>query len=258
MALTYKEKMLVTAAISMGLDRAEGHWDKVGQEMIKKAMAFEAAMIRADESVKPSQIPGHPMVSDGTPKVDEFIAMVVDMRKSSERLKTKVNSPVIKDGFQRVYFETSALLPAISVVTSLENGVVTEYLGDGALALFQVNKDDREETIREANRVARNCIEDMRNLINIELDNRYQLPSIDLGVGLSISKAMVTLVGALDNLHPKAIGECVWEATKLSGETNVVMVSSTLRKQWPQSKGGKMTFIHRTVRGVDGYRLSQT
>lgn len=250
--------MLVSVAISKGLDRAESHWGEVGQEMTKKAMAFDAAMVRADESVKPSQIPGHPLVSDGSPKVDEFIAMVVDMRKSSERLKTKVSSPVIKHGFQRVYFETSALLPAISVVTSLKNGVVTEYLGDGALALFQVDKDDREGAIREASRAARNCVGDMRDLINIELDKRYQLPPIDLGVGMSISKAMVTLVGALENQHPKAIGECVWEATKLSGETNVVMISETLRRQWPQSKGGKMQFMQRKVRGVDGYRLSQT
>lgn len=156
MTLTFTQHQKITEAVSKGLDRAELAWAAVGNKFIKKAMAMD--MVRADESVEPSRIPGHPWVTDGTPKVDEFIALVVDLRDSTKRLKTFESAPIIKNGFQRIYYETSALLPAISTVVAFENGVVTEYLGDGALALFQVNKDDKQESIRSASRAARNCI----------------------------------------------------------------------------------------------------
>ena len=253
MNMTKGDEDRMIAAISSGLDRAERNWDQVSSEMVKKSMMIEIAQ---DSAVMPSQIPGHSLVSEH-PTIDEFIAMVVDMRKSSERLKTCVNSRNISDGFQRVYYETSALLPAISVVTSFHEGVVTEYLGDGALALFQVDKDDKDQTIRKAYRAATQCVQRMRELINSELHKRYNLPPIQLGVGMSISKAMVTLVGSEDNPHPKAIGECVWEATKLSGETNVIMISKNLYSQWPSSKNGKLGFSLRPGRGgINGYRIN--
>lgn len=253
--LTFKQHGVVSEAISKGLDRAEVAWLKVGNKFIKKAMAMD--MIRVDEQIAPSIIPGHPWVTDGTPRVDEFIALVVDMRNSSDHLKTKLSSPKIEHGFQRIFYETSALLPAVSVVTSFEEGVVTEYLGDGALALFQIDKNDKEESIRRANRAAKHCIGEMRMLINTELDKRYKLPPINLGVGLALSNALVTLVGSADNLQPKAIGECVWQASKLSGGVNTILVSENMRMLWPQSKGGKLQFVKANMKGVDGYRISQ-
>jgi class 3 adenylate cyclase len=254
-ALTNEQRGKVSDAITAGLARAESAWLKVGDKFLKKAMAMDAFF--AEAHVEPSKIPGYPWVTDETPKVDEFVALVVDMRDSTKRLKTNLSAPVIKNGFQRIYYETSALLPAISVVTSFENGVVTEYLGDGALVLFQVDKERKEETIKAASRAARNCVDEMRELINKQLDEKYKLPNISLGAGLSISNALITLVGAFDNMQPKAIGECVWEASKLSGGTNVVHVSEQLWQLWPTSKGGKMQFHKTAVRGVPGYRLHQ-
>jgi len=37
---------------------------------------------------------------------------------------------------QRIFYETSALLPAMAKLIFFENGSVTEYLGDGVLGLF--------------------------------------------------------------------------------------------------------------------------
>lgn len=253
MSLSHEEESALSAAISDGLDRAEKAWEKVGNQFVTK-YTFAMDSVRFQEQKAPSKIPGHLLVTDGIPKVDDFIAMVVDMRDSTQRLKTRLAPPKIS-GFQRVFYETSALLPAISVLSSFEDGSVTEYLGDGALALFQVDRNDIVNSVRNAGRVARNCISTMRTLLNQELESRYNLPRVDLGVGLAISKAMVTLVGSDDNLQPKAIGECVWEATKLSGGRNKVFVSQNIYENWPTSKGGLLRFAKDTVRGVEGYRI---
>ncbi len=48
----------------------------------------------------------------------------------------------------------------------------------------------------------------------------------------------------------------VWTASKLSSETNSILVDDQLRAKWPSSKGGRISFqrIER-VRGEVGYRL---
>lgn len=96
----------------------------------------------------------------------------------------------------------------------------------------------------------------MRIIINKQLEEIYTLPNISLGAGMAIGNALVTLVGAPDNLQPKAIGECVWDASKLSDGRNTVHISEEIRLLWPTSEGGKMEFHPVKSRGgVDGYRL---
>jgi class 3 adenylate cyclase len=239
--------------ISESLDHAEATWKSIGSHFVKLTV-MDSAM----ESIESSKIPGHLWVSDGIPNVDEFIAMVVDMRNSTDHLNTVRNNEKIENGFQRVYYETSALLPAISKIVSFEGGVVTEYLGDGALILFQVDSSDKQKTIRKASKAARYCIEEMRDEINNQLNSRYSLDAIDLGVGLSISKAMVTLVGEKENRQAKAIGQCVWDATKLSCGRNKINISESLYTSWPSSKGGKLEFKKHTMkRGLVGYQLDK-
>jgi len=253
MSWTNTQRNEVISAITEELNRAEKNWNEVGVQLIKSDSAMDTIM--ALESLTPSNIPGHPFVSDGKPKIDEFIALVVDMRNSTDHLNCLISNQIITDGFQRVYYETSALLPAVAVATSFENGVVTEYLGDGALVLFKVNTSDRDESVRSASRAAKNCIGEMRALINTELEKRYNLPAMNLGVGISIGKAMVTLVGSPGNRHPKAIGVCVWEASKLSGGNNTIHVPTHMKTSWPSSKGGKISFQRSAIRGQDAYRL---
>lgn len=48
-----------------------------------------------------SNIPGYPVVLADRPQVDEFIALVVDMRGSTQRLKTPLKSVKVNE-LQRV------------------------------------------------------------------------------------------------------------------------------------------------------------
>lgn len=246
-------KNSVNSAVISGLDRAEFSWGKIGKKFIEKSVAISNDSIF--ESVQPSIIPGHPWVDGGIPKVTEFIALVIDMRDSTGHLKTVTNNQHIKNGFQRIFYETSALFPAISEVVDFGGGVVTEYLGDGALALFKVDEGSKVDRLKDVHRLAKLCVGDIRAIINGHLRNRYDLPAINLGVGISIGNAMVTLVGSEKNMQPRAIGQCVWEATKLSGGTNSVLISDMAKGIWPTVKSSSMQFMRAKMRDVVGYEL---
>lgn len=250
MPLNQKQKNLVINAINRGLDTAEENWKKEGQNLIKKtasdSLTIESA--RAD-----STIPGHPIVEKGKPSVDVFISVMIDMRDSTKKLTSSLINEMT--GFQRIYYETSALLPAIYTVSNFSGGEVTEYLGDGALVLhkFESNQQARDVALS-----AVDYVEDMRLLINNSLYHRYELPEIDIGVGVSTGPALVTLVGYGANYQPKAIGECVWESSKLSCGKNKVYFSQKIYDMWPTSKKGKILFKRRSghdLRGVHGYYI---
>lgn len=230
----------VLKAAQDGLNRAVDNWNKVGH-LMKKAMVMDSVVMEACAGTE-SNIPGHPFIEDGKPEVDEFVALVVDMRKSSARLKSVEYFPGIESGFQRVYYETSALLPALAQTALQKDGHVTEYLGDGVLILFRVDPAAPGDTVKEAYRAAANCVTTSRQLVNELLYERFQLPPLHIGAGLARSQALVTLVGIPGNMQPKAMGQCVWEASKLSDGVNRVHVAEMLRKAWPSSKGGVLKF----------------
>lgn len=233
----------VTSTVKFFLDRAEKHWADKGHFLLEGAENFRIASAALDEM--PSNIPNHPIVDGEKVVLDEFIVLVADMRGSTEHLNCKISEKrtTVKfdyEGAQRIYYETSALLSAINVIIESYGGRVTEYLGDGTLALFHYNG---KESIFSANNAANDIITGMRDIINSELSRRYGLPEIDIGVGLALSKCLVTQVGSHGNMHPKVFGHSVYRATKLSKGSNLIFVDTNLRMKWPKGKGGKLKFI---------------
>jgi class 3 adenylate cyclase len=227
---------VVRQAAVNGLDEAIHTWTKVGvvMESLEQSLASRTGT--------ESNIPGHPFVQEGEPEVTEFVALVVDMRNSTDRLRNLQKFPPINSGFQRVFYETSALLPALATTALFKDGHVTEYLGDGALILFKVDTNDRPKAVQDAYLAANDCVTVTRQVVNELLAERFGLPSLSIGAGLSVSHAIVTLVGTSAFRQPKAIGQCVWEASKLSSGVNTVRVSENLREAWPSTPGGTLRF----------------
>ncbi len=212
------------------LDSAEELWRNNGS----KLGVINESMESISESYT-SSIPGYEVMEPNSDEVCDFVALVVDMRGSSEHLTEEPKNLGAKvSHLQRVYYETAALLPALALSISFEKGAVTEYLGDGVLALFKVDGDQKNNAIERAFKVAKYCLKTTLSLVNAELAKRYNLPPLSMGIGLSYSPALVTLVGVSDSLHPKAFGECVFKATKLSCGVNEICadsrVASTLQK----------------------------
>lgn len=252
--LTEIQRQKIIGIVNYSLDVAEEHWNNGGPQLITKSSILLDHASDARFEVEPSKIPGHALVQEDKTIIDEFIAFVADMRGSSTHLSCAISEKISKvTGLQRVYFETSALLPAIAQTVKYEEGSVTEYLGDGILALYQVDPKDRSRAIYAAHRAAKNAISDTRDLVNFALNKRYSLPPLDIGVGLAISKSLVTLVGLDGEKHPKAIGECIYRATKLSGGKNQVLIDEFIKMHWPSAKGGKISFMLKKSKGFDGY-----
>jgi len=251
MSLSKEQIDQLDQLIQLSLDAAEGIWGQVEPLLVQRQLA------EAIKSIS-SQIPGYPTVARFSPQVDRFIAMMADMRDSTKHLMQAISGRITQvNQLQRIFYETSALLPAMALAISFENGNVTEYLGDGVLALFRVPDEQMEETIYAAHRAAQSCLSEVRDLVNDEIGNRYNLPPLDLGVGLAMSKAIVTVVGTENFEQPKAIGECVYRATKLSNGRNEILVDEAVYNAWPRSENGVLRFRGRQYGDVNGYVIER-
>ena len=242
-------KKIVSTTCDAHLQKAEYDWKKTNASNFMILDEARVSVAKAEDS-HPSLIPGQDKVSLFDPKIDDFIAIVCDIRKSTERLKTSRSElKGIDSGIQRVFYETSALLPSLEVTINFFQGKVTEYLGDGLLGFIQY-KDKQQ--IYDSFHASKACVTLTRDIVNDALLNKHNLPSLDIGVGLALSPAMIRVV--TEN-HVKAFGECVWKATKLSDGVNIVQIDDKLKDKWPVAKTGGISFSRRmTKSGFAGYR----
>ena len=258
--LTDWQRQEVFKVIISSLEKAEKQWNEGGYQ-IARNQEFSEGLESGNvfDSSEPSKIPGHETVHENKTVIDEFVAFVADMRDSSQHLLCEVSQKRADvSRLQRVFYETSALLPALAFTVDINGGSVTEYLGDGVLALFRVDPGDRNASLYAAHKAACDSVDEVRTIVNLILKERYRLPELDVGVGLATSKALITLVGLPNNKHPKAFGECVFRATKLSVGRNEVIVDEYLRHSWPTSKNGTKKFTMRHLDKVIGYSSYKT
>jgi class 3 adenylate cyclase len=146
---------------------------------------------------------------------------------------------------QRVLYETTALNAMGTLIFEQYGGGITEFLGDGFLGFFLVDDIDDKEKARNAHKAAKECLRLTHAIINPLLSQRYNLEPLDIGIGMAYSQAMITTVGSGDNLQPKAIGQCVYRASKLCKGQNTIAIDKALRLFWPKSKNGKLRFLRR-------------
>lgn len=253
--LSDKQKNEITLLVDSALDKAERLWKKHGMTLDKATRADSAGVTK--EEVVLSRIPGSTSVESGKEEVKTFIALVADIRDSSKHLQQRIGSAKATE-LERVFYETHALLPALERTIQYEGGAVTEYLGDGILALFEVPESDRESAVRAAYNAADDCVGETREIVNKALDERYDLPPLNLGVGMAMSPAIVTLVGIQGNSHAKVVGKCVWYATKLAYGHNEIIVDDFIEAGFPTSKAGRLRFGRKKGRrGVDGFLVTR-
>lgn len=251
--MTSNDLITVSLIIKAALDRAEAAWNKVGIDLLEKSAHVLKDLI-------PAEIPGHPQVDPHNPMVDDFIAIVADMRGSTQHLLQRISpsTGATVTELQRVFYETSALLPAFAFSIRQAGGSVTEYLGDGVLGFFQVLPSETSTSVYAAHSAAEDCLQVLSYVVNPEIKDRYGLPAIEIGVGLAYSKAIVTTVGLPPTLQAKAFGKCVFHATKLSAGPNEIRVDECLKQLWPKSKTPTIFFEPINYAGsYKGYIIKQ-
>lgn len=225
--------------INSELDNAEKIWNDVKGEFLVKGVKAFAAM---NESFEPSNIPGFPFVKNGEGKVGNFTAMVLDIRNSTKHLLEAYSSKKGVSQLQRVLYETTAMNTLGLLCVNDYGGAITEFLGDGFLALFETEKPEAVYKVRDC---AEKCLKYTKEIVNPILRDRYDLPNLTIGIGIAYSKAIVTLIGMENHFHPKAIGECIYRASKLSNGNNEILYDEKIKLYWPSSKGGKLNFIEK-------------
>lgn len=251
--MTPEQRASLELLVSETLDEAEAVWNKVEPKLT--ALANHSRQMMLEKMAMPTRIPGYPIIEDGIPIVDEFIALIADMRDSTKHLLQAISLKTSKvSQLQRVYYETTALVTALAQVVEWDTGAVTEYLGDGILALFKASPD-RDKSIYAAHRAAKNCLLAREEVINPILNKRYGLPPIDIGIGMAYSKAVVTVVGLASYKQPKVFGECVFRASKLAHEVNKIVVDEAMNLAWPTSKDGKLKFELIMFGDLKGHRI---
>lgn len=225
--------------INLALDNAENIWNQVEEQLILEY--FEKGIKSYSDKKIITKIPGFPFLEDGKPQVADFIALVLDIRNSSNHLTQAISEKKAKASqLERVLYETTAINTAgISIIEEYKGGI-TEFLGDGFLALFQAKNP---KDVYSAHNAAKKCMRITKDIINDILYQRYLLPPLSIGIGMAYSQAIVTIIGTGNNLHPKAIGECVYRASKLSDAKDEIQIDDRLKIFWPTEKNGILKFI---------------
>lgn len=232
--------------INSELDRAEKVWNDVKDDFLEKAERTIYASM--NESVEPSKIPGFPFVKSGEGKVGNFTAMILDIRNSTKHLLIAHSNKKNVIPIQRVLYETTAINTLGMLCVNEYSGTITEFLGDGFLALFEAEQKSDVYNVRNC---AEKCLKHALGIVNPILKERYDLPKLVVGIGIAYSQAIVTLLGIENQYHPKAVGECVYRASKLSKGYNEILYDEKIKHFWPTSKGGTLSFKEKNHRNMN-------
>jgi class 3 adenylate cyclase len=247
--VTTEQRAEIRQIVRSNLDAAEDRWGKVGA-LLKQARALESARKGA---LVPTKFPGVSFVDSDVPLVRQFVAFMADMRGSTSHLRAAAG---MESGIQRLYYETSALLPVLTKMVTIHGGSVTEYAGDGILALRPVGDDPTSKELRAMIDAGDDCLEATEDVINPILRDRYGLPSLGIGVGIAFGPVLLSVIGPDGDLRPLGFGEAVFDASKLSKAENKVVIHQSLRDAWPKKKGGTTQFTPISVKGAFGYTVA--
>ncbi len=243
---------LIRERIDAALDNAENTWKKV--EHLLEAKEETRAFNKAVEL--PTKIPGVPILELGKPEVGNFIAFVLDIRDSTAHLLQAISAKKAKVSLlERTFYETTAVITGGILAVEHYGGGVTELLGDGLLALFKANE---KSDVYKAYNAAKKSLHINETIVNDILENRYNLPCVDIGIGLAYSRALVTILGTENNYHPKAMGECVYRASKIAKGKNEIYIDDKLNLFWPTTPEGKLEFTLLAKKfDFDAYRVKK-
>ena len=186
---------------------------------------------------------------------ENFAVLFADMRGSTLRAKTV--------GAEKTFLTMHVFLTALLEVVKHYHGKVIDIMGDGIM-VFWGGKEAREKenminskAVQNAGLCGRDMLVIRENVINRIVLNEQLGSKIDIGIGVTFDKVIVTKIGIQDAYDVKAFGDCINVASEYSSKvTNKVKVSKKIKNLWPEGKGGRICFS--SIQGEDAYYLTQS
>lgn len=221
---------------------AESKWGRVKEKMVTAAFAED----RGEIAKAQTPIPGYEELEEGERQVhvDDFVILVADMRKSTKHLLN--NFAAAKKGateLKRVFIETSILLPCLAKVIHFGDGRVTEYLGDGLLAIYRVPEGEASKMVVHAHTTAEKCIEAVDSIINPLIKEEYNLPPLEIGIGIARGPGAVNWVGIPGFMAAKVFSQAIFYASKCACGVNEILLATTVNNVWPKVKSGEKAVV---------------
>ena len=210
--------------------------DKKVNEELRKAINEEAEIPGFEE--KPMKF--------GQFVNKEFVAMMTDIRKSTDI----INGP---NGTKNMFLIFYAYSAVTANIVDFFGGTSTEFLGDGVINLFDTT-NGLQDTLRSSLLASKEILEAKSIILN-PLFEKYDLPKIDLGIGIDHGITIVTRFGHKTDNDLKAFGGCVYNVAKLSKGVNEIIVSEKSNLAWPSSENGTLMFNQTLLKdGFIGYK----
>lgn len=236
---------------------AETKWNQVKDQFVE--LAEDSRSLRKVAKAL-TQIPGYELLDEDETEVhvDDFVVLLADLRQSTKHLMN--NYAAAQKGateLKRVFIETSVLLPCLAQAIRFGNGKVTEYLGDGLLAIFRVPEGKGSKVVVEAHNSAEKCIEAVAMIINPMIKEEYNLPPLEVGIGIARAKGIVNWVGLPGFMVPKVFSQAVFNASKCACGNNEILLAESAEALWPTVKSGEKAVVFMKKRkgreNVDAY-----
>lgn len=234
--------------MSINLKQIEKNTRDYYNKAKKELYLFEQRSVAFQHTALSDVIPNYKseLLNFGAYKEDNFVVLFIDMRHSSIRAE--------KIGAQKTFLSMHAFIPAMLQVVEHYKGHVIDLMGDGIMVFFY-GKDEgftNEIAIKHAGLCGRDMLIVVDKVVNkILSEDEINYPII-CGVGVDYGKTVITKIGIENIFDVKAFGDCINKASKYSKVSNSVKVSKKVKKHWPKSKNGIISFIS----DGDGYLLT--
>lgn len=181
-----------------------------------------------------SEIPGYEnkTMKFGQFENRPFVVLMTDIRNST----TLINQPNGMEYMFQIYYAYAAM---VANIIDRHSGTVTEFLGDGLLALFEIEQNNVGQSLMTSMGAAREIMEARTAILNPVL-RQFHLPNIDYGIGIDYGPTIVTRFGFKGDNDLKAFGTCAHNVSRLSKGVNQIKVSQGAQQVWPVVPGGTL------------------
>jgi adenylate cyclase len=238
------------AFVHMQLRKARQGSERIPFEILEKSATVNRqangdSRIDVKASASVADDPRYDFLTHGYGVAAFAVVLAVDLRNSTNR--------AAKHGPEATYLTMHTYLPTMAYLVNHCGGKVIGLRGDGLFAGFQItdalNQDETFDSTKATSAATQSVecgfgmVQAVERVLNPILKDEKIPDDLRVGVGITSGNLVITRIGFDSASEITAYGSCVNDACKLSSHgQNEVYISSDVRKYYPSSPNGKVSF----------------